>query len=295
MNVVKTGILLAAMTALFGVVGYLIGGPMGMLFALGLGVVTNLIAFWNSDRLALAAHNAQEVDAQSAPELVAMVQELSARAGIPMPRVYLIDEAQPNAFATGRSPERSAVAATTGLLNMLTREEVAGVMAHEIAHIRNRDTLIMTVAATIAGAISSLVNIGLMFGGGRDRPNIVVSLLLMFLAPMAAAIVQMAISRTREYAADRLGGALCGNPLWLAAALERIAGGVAHIPNERAEMKPATAHMFIINPLSGRGFDNLFSTHPATENRIHELMLQAQALEQSYAGPSGAPPHGPWG
>ncbi len=223
MNLIRTGLLLAALTALFGAVGLLLGGTNGMLIALGLAVATNLFAYWNSDRLALAAHGAQEVDLSTAPELVRMVQELADRAGLPHPRVYVMHEAQPNAFATGRNPARSAVAVTTGLMQMLSREELAGVIAHELAHIRNRDTLTMTVAATIAGAISSIVNLGLMFGGGRDRPNVVVTLLLVLVAPLAAAVIQMAISRSREYAADRLGAEICGQPLWLASALDKIA------------------------------------------------------------------------
>jgi heat shock protein HtpX len=289
MNFFKTGLLLAAMTALFGAVGLMIGGTTGMIIALALGLVTNLLAFWNSDRLALAAHNAQEVDARSAPELVHMVHTLAANAGLPPPRVYVMHEPQPNAFATGRSPDKGAVAVTTGLMELLSREELAGVIAHELAHIRNRDTLIMTVAASIAGAISSLVNIGLMFGGGRDRPNPIAALLLVMLAPLAAAVIQMAISRSREYVADRQGGAICGNPLWLASALAKISGGVARIPNEPAELRPATAPLFIVNPLSGRRMDGLFSTHPSTENRIAELVAQAEGMRIA------APGRGPWG
>ncbi len=290
MNLIRTGLLLAALTALFGAVGLLLGGTNGMLIALGLAVATNLFAYWNSDRLALAAHGAQEVDLSTAPELVRMVQELADRAGLPHPRVYVMHEAQPNAFATGRNPARSAVAVTTGLMQMLSREELAGVIAHELAHIRNRDTLTMTVAATIAGAISSIVNLGLMFGGGRDRPNVVVTLLLVLVAPLAAAVIQMAISRSREYAADRLGAEICGQPLWLASALDKIAGGVAHLPNEAAEARPATAPLFIVNPLSGRRMDGLFSTHPATENRIAALVELAQS-----AGLVAPTRRGPWG
>ncbi len=290
MNLIRTGLLLAALTALFGAVGLLLGGTNGMLIALGLAVATNLFAYWNSDRLALAAHGAQEVDLATAPELVRMVQELADRAGLPHPRVYVMQEAQPNAFATGRNPARSAVAVTTGLMQMLSREELAGVIAHELAHIRNRDTLTMTVAATIAGAISSIVNLGLMFGGGRDRPNVVVTLLLVLVAPLAAAVIQMAISRSREYAADRLGAEICGQPLWLASALDKIAGGVAHLPNEAAEARPATAPLFIVNPLSGRRMDGLFSTHPATENRIAALVELAQS-----AGLVAPTRRGPWG
>jgi len=279
MNTVKTAVLMAALTALFGGVGYALGGGTGMLLALGFGVLTNAFAYWNSDRLALAAHNAVEVDDRTAPELVALVRDLAARAGLPMPRVYLIDNPQPNAFATGRNPENAAVAATTGILRLLTRDELAGVMAHELAHVRNRDTLIMTVSATVAGAIASLAQFGFLFGGrGSERPNPVVMLATAIIAPLAAAVIQMAISRSREYEADRVGAEICGRPLALASALDKIAGGVAHIPNEEAERHPATAPLFIVNPLSGRGVDNLFSTHPATENRIAALHVLAQQM-----------------
>ena len=278
MNTVKTGMLLAGLMALFGVVGYFLGGGTGMMIALGFGVVTNLFAYWNSDRLALAAHHAVEVDERTAPELVHMVRDLAGRAGLPMPRVYLIDNPQPNAFATGRNPENAAVAATTGLLHMLSHDEVAGVMAHELAHIKNRDTLIMTVSATIAGAIATLAQFGFLFGGRDNRPNPIVMLATALLAPIAAMIIQMAISRSREYDADRMGAQICGQPLSLASALARIAGGVAHIPNPDAERRPATAPLFIINPLSGQGVDNWFSTHPATENRIAALHALAQEM-----------------
>jgi heat shock protein HtpX len=300
MNVVKTGMLLAALTALFGVVGYALGGANGMLMALGLAVVTNIFAYWNSDKLALNAHGAMEVDERTAPEFYSLVRELSARAGLPMPRVYLIDNPQPNAFATGRNPGNSAVAATTGLLQLLSTEELAGVIAHELAHIKNRDTLIMTVTATVAGAISTIAQFGFFFGGrGDDRPHPVMGLAMMILAPLAAMIIQMAISRTREYDADHEGATICGNPMWLASSLAKIAGGVAQIPNPDAERHPATAHMFIVNPLAGWGTDNLFSTHPATENRIAALQELAQ---QMMGGPArrpqasvGAPPrNSPW-
>jgi heat shock protein HtpX len=316
MNTVKTGMLLAGLMALFGVVGYFLGGGTGMMIALGFGLATNLFAYWNSDRLALAAHHAVEVDERTAPELVRMVRDLSHRAGLPMPRVYLIDNPQPNAFATGRDPENAAVAATTGLLHMLSHDEVAGVMAHELAHIKNRDTLIMTVSATIAGAIATLAQFGFLFGGrGENRPNPIVMLATALLAPLAAMIIQMAISRSREYDADRMGAEISGQPLSLASALARIAGGVAHIPNPDAERRPATASLFIINPLSGQGVDNLFSTHPATENRIAALHALAQEMGASaqppgffaqsssspwgsVRGPSGGPAgtrRGPWG
>jgi heat shock protein HtpX len=303
----RTALLLAGMTALFGVVGFLIGGSGGLLIALVVAAGMNVYSYWNSDKLALRAHNAHEVDDHTAPELVAMVRQLAQRANMPMPRVYIIDDAQPNAFATGRNPENAAVAATTGIMQTLTWEELAGVMAHELAHIKNRDTLTMTITATLAGAISTLANFGMLFGGSRDRPNIVITLLLSILAPMAAMVVQMAISRSREYEADKLGGEICGNPAWLANALAKIAGGVAVTPSYSAERSPQTAHMFIINPLSGQGFDNLFSTHPDTNNRIAALMQQAAAM--GYGAPSssgfasgarqspwgGARRSGPWG
>jgi heat shock protein HtpX len=298
MNVMKTAMLLAALTALFGVVGYLLGGQGGMLIALGIAAVTNLFAYWNSDKLALAAHHAVEVDERTAPELVGMVRDLSSRAGLPMPRVYLIDNPQPNAFATGRNPQNAAVAATTGLLQMMSYEELAGVMAHELAHIRNRDTLIMTVTATVAGAISTIAQFGFLFGG-RDRPNPLVMIGTAILAPLAAMVIQMAISRSREYDADRIGAEIAGDPLWLASALAKLEAGAAHIPNPEAERHPATAPLFIVNPLSGHGMDNLFSTHPNTANRIAAL----QALAGS--GGSAAPARGqsgflgsqssPWG
>jgi heat shock protein HtpX len=311
MNTVKTGLLLAALTALFGVAGYLLGGANGMLIALAMGVAMNFYAYWNSDRLALAAHHAVEVDEHTAPELYGMVRDLAARAELPMPRVYLIDNPQPNAFATGRNPENAAVAATTGILQTLSYDELAGVMAHELAHIKNRDTLIMTVTATISGAISTLAQFGFLFGGrDGERPNPLVMIGTLILAPVAAMIIQMAISRSREYDADRLGALISGSPRSLASALARIAGGVLHIPNPDAERHPATAHLFIINPLSGHGMDNLFSTHPATENRIAAL----QALEQEMgtggfsgggvspvssqargSSPWGGARRGPWG
>ena len=299
MNVMKTAMLLAALTALFGVVGYLLGGQGGMLIALGIAAVTNLFAYWNSDKLALAAHHAVEVDERTAPELVGMVRDLSSRAGLPMPRVYLIENPQPNAFATGRNPENAAVAATTGLLQMMSYEELAGVMAHELAHIRNRDTLIMTVTATVAGAISTIAQFGFLFGG-RDRPNPLVMIGTAILAPLAAMVIQMAISRAREYDADRIGAEIAGDPLWLASALAKLEAGVAQIPNPEAERHPATAPLFIVNPLSGHGMDNLFSTHPNTENRIAAL----QALAGSGAGAApvrgqggflGGAPSSPWG
>lgn len=313
MNYWRTGLLLAALTALFGVVGFLLGGQTGMLIALGIAAVTNIFSYWNSDRLALAAHNAQEVDESTAPELYGMVAQLAQRAGMPMPRVYLIDDPQPNAFATGRNPQNAAVAATTGILQTLTYEELSGVMAHELAHVRNHDTLTMTISATFAGAISSIATFGMLFGAG-ERRNPLVAIAVAILAPMAAMVIQMAVSRSREYEADKLGGEICGNPLWLASALEKISAGVAQNPSDNAERHPATAHMFIINPLTGGGYDNLFSTHPDTANRIAALVEQAavigiggeevsrtggffgaaQSSPWSRGGTSG-PKRGPWG
>ncbi|UOM35533.1 zinc metalloprotease HtpX [Acuticoccus sp. I52.16.1] len=303
MNMIRTAMLLAAMTAIFMGVGYLIGGPQGMMIAFGVAVATNLFAYWNSDKMVLRMHHAREVDARSAPDYYGLVQELAAKANLPMPKVYILEEDQPNAFATGRNPDNAAVAATRGLLSMMSREEVAGVMAHELAHIQHRDTLTMTITATLAGAISMLANFAFLFGR-RDSPlGFVGVLVTMIVAPMAAMMVQMAISRTREYSADRRGAEICGNPVWLASALQRLEQG-RRIPNEEAEAVPATAHMFIINPLSGARMDNLFSTHPNTANRV--AALQELAAEMG-AGPArmgaaarpamppGGAPRGPWG
>jgi heat shock protein HtpX len=281
MNTLKTGMLLAAMTALFMGLGFLIGGPKGAMIAFFVAAAMNLFAYWNSDKMVLRMYKARQVDETTAPNYVGIVRELSARAGIPTPKIYIIDNPQPNAFATGRDPEHAAVAATSGLIGMLTPEELAGVMAHELAHIRNRDTLTMTVTATIAGAISMLANFALFFGGNRNAGGFIGTLALAILAPMAAALVQMAISRTREYSADAGGAEISGNPLWLASALERIDEAARRAPNEEAEANPATAHMFIINPLNGRGRDSLFSTHPATANRVSALREMAQAMAQA--------------
>jgi heat shock protein HtpX len=250
---------------------------------------TNFFAYWKSDSLALSAHGAQEVDETTEPELVHLVAELAERASLPMPRVYVIDNPQPNAFATGRNPQHGAVAVTTGLLELLSPEEGAGVIAHELAHIKNRDTLIMTVAATVAGALSMLANFEMFFGGHRDggHTGVIARIALMVLAPMAATIVQMAISRTREYAADNMGAHICGDPHALASALERIESAAHEIENIPAEQNPATAHLFIINPLSGKGMDNLFSTHPSTANRV--VALEQLAVEMGVAGPEHHP------
>lgn len=277
MNYFKTGLLLASLTALFMGVGYLIGGQLGMLIALGFAVATNAWAWWNSDQAMLRMHGAQPVTRASVPHLYRMVEELSANAGLPMPKIYLIQEDQPNAFATGRNPQNAAVAATTGILRLLSEDELRGVMAHELAHIKNHDTLIMTIAATVGGAIAMLTQFGLFFGGGRDRgPFGLIGLLLaVFLAPVAAVMIQMLISRTREYSADRLGAEIARDPVGLASALRKISGGAKVREMASAEKNPATAHMFIVNPLSGRGTDNLFSTHPNVENRIEALMKLA--------------------
>ncbi len=271
MGYVKTAMLMAAMTALFMGVGYLIGGSAGAVIALVVAAAMNVFTWWNSDRMVLRMHNAQAVAAGDRLGLHALTADLARNAGMPEPKVYLIETEQPNAFATGRNPANAAVAVTSGLMRSLSREELAGVIAHELAHIRNHDTAIMTVTATFAGAISMLANFALFFGGSRERLGLVGTLLMMFLAPMAAALVQMAISRTREYAADKAGAEICGHPMWLASALEKIAVGAARIDNHAAERNPATAHMFIINPLHAHKHDSLFSTHPATENRIAAL------------------------
>ena len=295
MNMIRTAMLLAFMTALFMGVGYMIGGSGGMMIAFLIAAGMNLFSYWNSDKMVLRMHNAVEVDQNNAPEYYAIVRDLAARAGLPMPKTYLIQNPQPNAFATGRNPQNAAVAATTGLLERLSHEEVAAVMAHELAHVQNRDTLTMTITATLAGAISMLGNFAFFFGGNRDNNNpfgFVGVLVAMIVAPLAAALVQMAISRTREYSADRRGAEICGNPLWLASALGKIAGAAHRIHNPDAERNPATAHLFIINPLSGERMDNLFSTHPATENRIRAL--QSMAQEGLGSNEEDASARGPW-
>jgi len=281
MNIIKTAALLSFMTALFMGLGLMIGGQSGMIIALVIAVAMNFFSYWNSHKMVLRMHNAQQVDENTAPEFYELNRRLAEAADLPMPDVYIINSPQPNAFATGRNPENAAVAASTGLLDALSMEEVAGVMAHELAHIQNRDTLIMTVTATFAGAISMIANFAMFFGGSRDRGGIGIigSLVAMFVAPFAAGLIQMAISRTREYAADKRGAEICGNPIWLANALEKIAMGTARIPNEAAERNPSTAHMFIINPLGQYKRDNLFSTHPDTQNRINAL--EALASEWS--------------
>jgi len=279
MGYAKTAILMAAMTALFMGAGGLIGGQGGALIALVIAALMNLYTWWNSDKAVLRTYRAREVDARSAPDLVRMVHALADGAGMPRPKVYVIDSDQPNAFATGRNPQNAAVAATTGLLARLSPDEVAGVMAHELAHIRNHDTLIMTVTATFAGAISMLANFAFLMGGNRDREGGVLgTLVIMILAPLAAGLVQMAISRSREYEADRIGAEISGRPMSLASALAKIDRLARGIDDPTAERNPATAHMFIINPLHAHARDKLFATHPSTANRI--AALERMAVER---------------
>lgn len=286
MSMLRTALLLAGLTALFLALGFLIGGRTGMLIALLVAIGTNLFAYWNSDKMVLRMYDAREVDGRSAPELVGLVQQLASRAQLPMPRVYIIDTPQPNAFATGRDPEHAAVAVTTGLLRTLSHQELAGVLAHELAHVANRDTLIMTVTATLAGALGMLANFGFLFGGNRENNSgFIANILAMVLAPMAAMLVQFAISRTREYAADRRGAEISGHPLWLASALQKLESAARRIDNQPAEQNPATAHLFIVNPLHGGSFDNLFATHPSTENRVRAL--RELATRTGSVGPWG--------
>lgn len=318
MNHLKTFTLLAALTALFVGLGYLIGGPTGMLIALVLAGGMNLFSYWNADKIVLKMYRAQPVDEQHPNAVVrtyvADVVQMARDAGLPRPVIAIIPNDQPNAFATGRNPAHAAVCATTGLLDMLTRDEIRGVMAHELAHVKNRDTLTMTVTATVAGAIAALANFALFFGGGddRERPGgIIGTLALMILAPMAAGLVQMAISRSREYEADRVGAEIADDPHALAAALQKIEGHARQIVNTTAERNPASGQLFIINPLAGRGADNLFSTHPATGNRVKALMAlgtkmglapRRAAFAEVASGPAGTSvpttptqPRGPWG
>jgi len=311
MNFFRTMLLLAALTALFMAIGYAIGRGPGMTIAFVIAAATNLFAYWNSDKMVLSQQGAEEVDEARAPGLYAIVRQLAAGAKLPMPRVYIINTEQPNAFATGRNPDNAAVAASAGLLRMMSKEEVSGVLGHELAHVKNRDTLTMTVAATIAGAISMLANFGMFFGGsrrdGEGGGGFVSTLLAIIVAPIAAALIQMAISRSREYAADRDGAQICGHPLWLASALKKIEAAAQQIPNEQAEDHPASASLYIINPLTGGGMDNLFSTHPNTENRITALEEQAREMGQvdwpaggsvevpPMESPDEPPGPGPWG
>ena len=277
-NLLKTAVLMAAITALFMAIGAFIGGRAGMMFALLLAVGMNFFSYWFSDKLVLKMYNAQEVDETSAPQFYRMVHELAQRAQLPMPRVYLINEDAPNAFATGRNPEHAAVAATTGILRALSERELRGVMAHELAHVRHRDILISTVSATMAGAISMLANFAMFFGGrdseGRSH-NPIVGLLVMRLAPLAASLIQMAISRAREFEADRGGAEISGDPQALASALQKIHRYAQGMPMEAAERHPETAQMMIMNPLSAGGLRGLFSTHPSTEERVERLLAMA--------------------
>ena len=288
MNFFRTALLLAGMTGLFMAIGYLLGGSGGMAIAFVVALGMNVFSYWNSDKMVLKMHNAVEVDERTAPEYYEIVQRLANEAQLPMPKVYVIDSEQPNAFATGRNPQNAAVAASTGLLNRLTYEEVAGVMAHELANIKNYDILTMTVTATLAGAISMLANFAFFFGGSSDDEEggglgFIGTIAIMLLAPLAASVVQMAVSRAREYEADKIGAQICGQPLWLASALAKIANAAGREVNMAAERNPATAHMFIINPLSGQRMDNLFSTHPDTQNRIDAL----QGLHNDWYGNEG--------
>ena len=305
MNLVRTAMLIALMTALFMGVGYLLGGTGGMTIAFFIAAAMNLFSYWNADKMVLRMNRAVQVDERNAPEFYAIVADLAQRAGLPMPKVYLIDQPQPNAFATGRNPQNAAVAATTGLLQRLNPQEIGAVMAHELAHIQHRDTLTMTITATLAGAISMIGNYALFFGGNRNNNSLgaLGTIVAIVVAPFAAMLVQMAVSRTREYSADRRGAEICGDPHALASALAKIAQAAKHIENPPAERNPAMAHMFIYNPLHGERMDNLFSTHPNVENRIRALADMAQSGEISPTGQasgsgqwSDSPQSpGPWG
>ena len=282
-NWLKTSILMAAIVALFGLVGGALGGQSGMLIALLLAAGMNVYAYWFSDKAVLKMYDAQEVTPDNVEfrSYYNMVSELAQNAELPMPKVYVINEQQPNAFATGRNPKHAAVAATVGIMQILSERELRGVMAHELAHVKHRDTLTSTISATMAGAISSIAQFGMFFGGrggdGERSVSPIVSILMMFLAPMAAALIQMAISRSREFEADRMGAEICKDPKSLASALEKIHNYAHQIPNQTAEMHPETGQMMIINPLTGVSFDSLFSTHPKTEERVARLMAMASA------------------
>lgn len=281
MNFLRVTLLLSLLTGLFMTLGYMMGGKSGMMIALLVAAGMNFWAYWNSDSMVLSTYNAHEVGPNEAPEFYQLLRELTARARLPMPRVYVIEDPTPNAFATGRDPEHAAVAATTGLIHILNRQEIAGVMAHELAHVQNRDILIATIAATIGGAITMLAQFGGLFGGS-DREdgeggNWVTGLLMVILAPLAATMIQMGVSRSREYLADETGGRICGNPLWLASALGKLEAGNRQIPMATAEENPATAHMFIVNPLSGLSLSGLFSTHPPIQDRIDRLQRLARS------------------
>lgn len=290
MNTLRTGMLMAALTGLFVVVGALIGGTSGMLMAFAFAAATNLFAYWNSDKVLLSMYGARQVDAQSAPELYNLVVRLAEKAQLPMPKVFITENPQPNAFATGRNPEHAAVCVTTGLMEQCSQEELAGVLAHELGHVKHRDTLTMTIVAVMAGAIGMLANMAFFMGGNRDRENpmgMVGMILVMIMAPIAAMLVQAAISRSREFEADRAGAEITGRPMWLASALGQIERAAQRTENYAADANPATAHMFIVNPLHG-GLSGLFATHPPTEARIARL--------REMAGAEAVPVRrGPWG
>lgn len=290
MNLFRTGVLMALLTGLFIAVGYVVGGGPGMIIAFLFAAGTNLFAYWNSDKVVLSMYGARLVDEGTAPELVHIVRQLAEADGLPMPKVYVAENDQPNAFATGRDPAHAAVCVMTGLLNRLSKEELAGVLAHELSHVKNRDTLTMTIVATIGGAVGMLANFAFFFGGNRRNNPLgpLGAILVAMLAPIAAVLVQTAISRAREFEADRSGAVLSGRPLWLASALQRIEAGSEQIENPEAEANPATAHMFIINPLHGGGLSSLFASHPSTEERIARLKAMAADMGQ-------APKPGPWG
>jgi heat shock protein HtpX len=278
MNIVRTALLMTGLSVLFLFVGFLIGGEAGMMIALLFAAGANLFAYWNSDRVLLSMYGARQVDETSAPDLVHTVRQLADQAGLPMPKVYIVQNDQPNAFATGRNPEHAAVCVTSGLLTRVNGEELAGVLAHELSHVRNRDTLTMTITATIAGAIAMLANFAFFFGsGGRRNPLGLIGLILVVvMAPIAAMLVQMAVSRTREFEADRMGAEISGRPLWLASALQKIDRAAAVTDNPQADANPATAHMFIINPLHGGGLSGMFSSHPSTQERIDRLRAMSE-------------------
>jgi len=290
MNTLRTGILMAALTGLFLAVGALVGGGPGMMIAFAMALAMNLFAYWNSDKVLLSMYGARQVDASSAPDLYRLVERLAQQAQLPMPKVFITENPQPNAFATGRNPEHAAVCVTTGLLNQVSQEELAGVLAHELGHVKHRDTLTMTITAVMAGAISMLANMAFFMGGSRDREHplgMVGMLLVTLLAPIAAVLVQAAISRSREFEADRAGAEITGRPLWLASALGQIERAAERTPNYPADANPATAHMFIVNPLHG-GISGLFATHPSTEERIARLKAMA-------GGDAVQVKRGPWG
>jgi heat shock protein HtpX len=276
MHTVRTALLMAALSALFLLVGFLIGGETGMMITLLFATATNLFAYWNSDRVLLSIYGARQVDETTSPDLVHLVHQIAGQAGLPTPKVYIVQNDQPNAFATGRNPEHAAVCVTTGLLARVSSEELAGVLAHELSHVRNRDTLTMTITATIAGAISMLANFAFFFGSRRNPLGFIGLIIVAVMAPIAAMLVQMSVSRTREFEADRMGAEISGRPLWLASALQKIDRAAAVTDNPEADANPATAHMFIINPLHGGGLSGLFSSHPSTEERIARLRAMAE-------------------